>query len=240
MGPGECTAPPNGGFRPVRHSAATGLPTGPSTLHPGVPVPHHIRPRHFYQVFADLARGGSEAARILHAIFSEPHPFTALLDEMTEVERVAAAACRELVAGIDGVTVTPLDREDVHQVASELGGLVSLLHDTARSVHDLRLTHTRESARTLSALLVRATGCIEESVAQLRHPAALVEKRVEMERLCEEGTAIYDRASANLFCDEPDAIEVLRWKGVFDALEHALTRSRRVQNLLSSISLENR
>jgi len=203
-------------------------------------VPHHTRPRHFYQVFADLARGGSEAARILHAIFAEPHPFTELLAEMTEVERVSDDARRELVAGIDGVTVTPLDREDVHQVASALGGLVSLLHDTARSVQDLRLTHTRESARGLSELLVRATGCIEESVAQLRHPAALVEKRIEMERLSEEGTAIYDRASSALFSNEPDAMEVLRWKEVYDALERALTQCRSVQNILSSIALENR
>lgn len=203
-------------------------------------MPHHIRARHFYQGFADLARADSEAARLLHAILSEPHPFTALLAEMTEVERASAEARRELVAGIEGVTVTPLDREDVHQVASALGGLVSLLHKTARSVQDLGLTHTRESARVLSGLLVRATGCIEESVAQLRDPGALVEKRMEMERLCEEGTAIYDRTSGNLFSGEPDAMEVLRWKGVFDALEHALTQCRSVQNVLSSISLENR
>jgi uncharacterized protein Yka (UPF0111/DUF47 family) len=200
---------------------------------------HHTRPRHFFQVFADLARAASEAARILHRIFAEPHPFTALLAEMTEVERVAAAR-QELVDAIEGATVTPLDREDVHQVASRLGGLVSLLHDTARGVQDLRLTHTREAARVLSELLVRATGCIEESVAQLKRPEVLVEMRTEMERLCEEGIAIYDQASGALFSGAPDALEVLRWKEVYDALEQALTECRGVQNMLSSIALENR
>lgn len=191
-------------------------------------------------MFADLAGGAREAARILHRIFAEPHPFTALLAELTEVERVSAEALQEVVAGIEGATVTPLDREDVHQVASRLGGLVSLLHDTARGVQDLRLTHTREPARALSALLVRATGCIEESVAQLRRPEVLVEKRTEMERICEEGNAVYDQASDALFSGAPDAMEVLRWKEVYDALERALTECRAVQNVLSSISLENR
>jgi uncharacterized protein len=203
-------------------------------------VPRHTRPRHFYQVFADLARGASEAARILSRIFAEPHPFTALLAEMTEVERISATARQELVDGIDGATVTPLDREDVHQVASRLGGLVSLLHDTARGVQDLRLTHTREAARALSELLVRATGCIEQSVAQLRHPEVVVEMRTGMERLCEEGIAIYDRASGTLFSGAPDAMEVLRWKEVYDALEQALAECKGVQNALSSIALENR
>ena len=200
----------------------------------------HTRPRHFYEVFADLARSASSAARILHRIFAEPHPFTELLAEMTEVERVSASARQELVGKIDGATVTPLDREDVHAVASHLGGLVSLLHDTARGAQDLHLTHRGEAARALSELLVRATACIEASVAQLRHPEKVVEIRTEMERLAEEGIAVYDRASGALFSGEPAAMEVLRWKEVYDALEHALTECRSVQNLLSSIALENR
>lgn len=201
---------------------------------------HHTRPRHFYEVFADLARGASSAARILHRIFAEPHPFTELLAEMTEVERVSADARQELVGEIESATVTPLDREDVHQVASRLGGLVSLLHDTARGMQDLHLTHRAEPARAMAQLLVRATACIEESVAQLKHPEVVVEIRTGMERLAEEGIGVYDRASAALFSGEPDAMEVLRWKEGYDALEHALTECRSVQNMLSSIALENR
>ena len=203
-------------------------------------MPRHTRPRHFYQVFADLARAASEAARILHRILAEPHPFTALLAEMTEVERVAADARQELLDLTGNATVTPLDREAVHQVVSGLGGLVSLLHHTAQGVQDHRLAHTGEAARALAELLVRATGCIEESVAQLKHPEVVIEMRTGMERLCEEGIAIYDRASGTLFSGAPDAMEVLRWKEVYDALEQALAECRSVQNMLSSIALGNR
>lgn len=200
----------------------------------------HIRPRHFYEVFADLAGAASRAAGILHRIFSAPYPYTELLAEMTEVEHASAEARQELVAEIDVATVTPIDRKDVHQVASRLGGLVSLLHDTARGVQDVHLTHTREATLALSELLMRATACIEQSVAQLGHPEVVVEQRVAMERMSEEGIAIYDRASSALFSGAPDAMFVLRWKDVYDALEHALTESRAVQNALSSIALDNR
>lgn len=228
-------------------AAGAGIPAGPADALAGAffpcqrcSVPHHTRPQHFYRVFAELARGASSAARILHLIFAEPHPFTELLAEMTEVERVTAQARKELLAQIDGATVTPLDREDVHQVGLALAGLVSLLHDTARGVQDLHLAERGEPARELAELLVRATRCIEESVAQLQHPGAVVEIRAGMERLTEEGIAVYDRASGALFSGDPDAMEVLRWKQVYDALEHALRESRSVQNQLSSIALENR
>jgi uncharacterized protein Yka (UPF0111/DUF47 family) len=200
----------------------------------------HTRPRHFYEVFADLARGTSDAARILHRMLAEPDAMTPLMAEMSEVERASTAARHELLVEIDGATVTPLDREDVHQVAMGLAGLVSLLHQTARRVQDLGVTQTREAARKLAELLVSATGCVEKSVAAIRTPGVLVEARVEMERICEEGIAVYDQASATLFAGSPDPMEVLRWKEVYDALEHALTQSRGVQNMLSSISLENR
>ena len=200
----------------------------------------HTRPRHFYEVFANLAGAASSAARILHRIFAEPHPFTVLLAELAEVERGAAEARAELLSVIEGATVTPLPREDVHQVASALGGLVSLLHDTANGVQDLHLTHRAEPARAMASLLVRATACIESSVAQLKDPEAVVQIRREMERLAEAGIAEYDRASGALFAGDPDPMEVLRWKEVYDALEHALTESRGVQNLLSSIAQESR
>jgi uncharacterized protein Yka (UPF0111/DUF47 family) len=200
----------------------------------------HIRPRHFYEVFADLARAASHAAGILHRIFSAPHPFTELLAEMTEVERGSAEARQELVADIELATVTPIDRKDVHQLASRLGGLVSLLHDTARSVQDVHLTHTREAALALSEVVMRATACIEQSVAQLKNPEVVVDQRIAMERMSEEGIAIYDRASSALFAGRPEAMDVLRWKDVYDALEHALTECRAVQNALSSIALDNR
>jgi len=201
---------------------------------------HHTRPRHFYEVFADLARSASSAAAILHRMFAEPHPYTELMAEITEVERASSMAQQELVDKIDGATVTPLDREDVHAVASHVGGLVSLLHHTARDAQDLHLPHQREPARALAELLVRATASVEASVAQLKHPEAVVEIRTEMERLAEEGIAVYDRASGALFSGEPEAIEVLRWKQVYDALEHALAECRSVQNLLSRIAQENR
>jgi hypothetical protein len=91
----------------------------------------------------------------------------------------------------------------------------------------------------MAGLLMRATACIEESVAKLKDPKAVVEIRTGMERLTEEGIAEYDRASGALFAGDPDPVEVLRWKEVYDALEHALTESRGVQNLLSSIALDN-
>ncbi|HET7460398.1 MAG TPA: hypothetical protein VFJ82_04085 [Longimicrobium sp.] len=200
----------------------------------------HTRPRHFYEVFSRLAGAASRAARILHRIFAEPHPFAELLAELAEVERGAAEARAELLPAIEEATVTPLPREDVYQVASALGGLVSLLHDTANGVQDLHLTHRAEPARAMAALLVRATACIEESVAKLRDPEAVVGIRTEMERLTEQGIAEYDRASGALFAGDPDPMEVLRWKEVYDALEHALTESRGVQNLLSSIAQDSR
>jgi hypothetical protein len=52
---------------------------------------------------------------------------------------------------------------------------------------------------------VRATACIEESVAQLKHPEPVVEIRTGMERLAEERIAVYDRASGALFSGDPDA-----------------------------------
>ena len=50
---------------------------------------------------------------------------------------------------------------------------------------------------------------------------------------------LYAKAIAALFAGTPDPIEVIKWKEIYDNLEHAADECEDVANVLESISLKN-
>ncbi len=60
-----------------------------------------------------------------------------------------------------------------------------------------------------------------------------------MKILEEEGDALYAKSVGALFEPELPAIEVLKWKEIFDQLENAIDECEDVSNVLESIALKN-
>ena len=87
-------------------------------------------------------------------------------------------------------------------------------------------------ARVVSAQaehLAKATEHLSRMTAQL--PAAIR----EIKRLKEQADELHKRAVGTLFDEERDAIEVIKWKEIFDFLEGAADRAEEAARVLESI-----
>jgi uncharacterized protein Yka (UPF0111/DUF47 family) len=194
----------------------------------------------FYEQFSGLASRISEAAELLDRLFSQPERADEALEALARLDHEASELRDKVVGEIEGVPVTPLPREDVHRVASMLGDTVHRFNDAAHRTQTLHLGTPPPGAVQMSAVLVRAAACIETTVASFRqrdYPTARCE---EMESLNDEGRDIYARSIEALFAGNPDPLEVLRWKEVYDELDQALEQCRAMDHELDGIVLENR
>lgn len=197
-------------------------------------------PERFFEAFTGLAGRVSRCAALLKELLEDPRHSDEVLAQMAELNREAAALRREVLAEGAAVAVTPLPREDVHQVVSLLSDMVGMLADAAGRTQSLHLESAREPAARLADVLVRAAQCMETSVAGFRRRDFISARCHDMEPLAHEGQAIYDHAIEELFDGSPDPVEVMRWKEVYDVLEQALEHCQEVENALSSIVLANR
>jgi uncharacterized protein len=197
-------------------------------------------PERFFEAFSALAERVAGAAELLRDLLVDPSRAGDLLARMTVLDHEAAELRRQVLAEGAAVPVAPLPREDVHQVTSLLGDLVSTLQDAARRTQSLHLDTPREPASRLADVVVRAARCIQASVASFRERNFIAERCGDMEPLAHEGQAIYDSAVEAIFAGAPDPVEVIRWKEVYDLLEHTIQQCKTVENALSSIVLENR
>jgi predicted phosphate transport protein (TIGR00153 family) len=197
------------------------------------------RDEQFFSMFSQLARLLCQSADLLSKLFAEPQRMAELVTAIKTLEHEADNLTHDVMIRIDKSFVTPIDREDIHLLASRLDDVIDLLDGTARRAQMFHIVETREPAKRLADVLSRAANCIEGAVADMKKPKVVAQRSAEMKALEEEGDAIYHEAVGNLFAGSPDPLEVIKWKELYDKLEDAIDQCDDVTNVIESIALKN-
>jgi len=197
------------------------------------------RDEQFYDLFSQVAHRMSSSASLLNQLFKNPGQLDVHVSNIKVLEHEADDLTHEIIDRIDRTFVTPFDREDIHALASHLDEVVDLIDGAARRAQIFRISAVREPGVRLSEVLVRAAECVEFCVKGMKDPKIVNKSSQELKNLEEEGDAIYHEAMGALFTDGLDALEVIKWKELYDKLEDAIDQCEDVGNVLQSISLKN-
>jgi predicted phosphate transport protein (TIGR00153 family) len=203
----------------------------------------------FYPLFDDAAENVAECARRFRDLLDHYSDEQATEPATRDVEKLAnlISDCetrgdqitREIMVRLNKSFVTPFDREDIHALAGHLDEVVDLIDGCARRVAIFHIKETKQHGVILSEVLVRATRSIEETVRKMKDPKTVTAANRQLKVLEEEGDAIYHEAVEKLFSTTTDAIEVMKWKELYDKLEDAIDQCEDVGNTLQSIALKN-
>ncbi len=197
------------------------------------------RDEEFFALFNRLAEHLRTAAQLLDQLFAEPHRTTELVKQIKDVEHLADQLTLDIGVRIDKSFITPIDREDIHLLASRLDDVIDRLDGTARRVVMLHINEVREPAKQMAHVILRAADHIAKAVVSIKRPSEVAIQAAEIKKLEEEGDALYHGAVGALFAGTPDAIEVIRWKEVYESLETAIDQCMGVANAVHSISIKN-
>lgn len=204
---------------------------------------HHVRflPKDegFFTLFDQLSSRLNAAATHLQALVADPSQRESLTVKIKAEEHAADALTYEVLQRIDRSFVTPLDREDIHLLTNRLDNVVDLIDGTARRVTMYRIDESRPAANELTRVLRAAAETITEGVKHIRKPQEVHRVARRVKELEEEADQIYSQAISELFAGRPDPLEVIKWKEIYDNLEHAVDECEDVANVLESISLKN-
>ena len=202
-------------------------------------MPLFPRDQGFFTLFNDLAAKMKTAAQLLQDLFASPDRVPHFVAEIKKVEHEADAIIHEVAMRIDRTFITPFDREDIYRLAQELDTVVDLIDGTARRVAMFRLRESRPDAMKLAAILQSSVNELELSVNQMKERRSVATHTLAIKKFEEAGDTAYAEAVGALFEVNPDPIDVIRWKEVYDTLEEALDRTQTASIVLESISLKH-
>ena len=200
------------------------------------------RDEKFFELFSAVASFTVEAASLLQELLRAEAPRrTAIVDQIKRLEHQADEVTNEVVTRLDRVFITPLDREDIHLLASRLDDVIDLIDGTARRLQMFRAGRAPEGAVLIADVIGRAVAQLQVAVRSLEKNRAgtVLQACVQVKRLEEEGDSLYHEWLGRLFEGEPDPLNVIKWKEIYDNLEKTLDDIEDAANVLESISIKH-
>ena len=193
----------------------------------------------FFSLFSDSAANAAECARRLRDLIADPADAAEKHGKVVECERKGDGLTDTLLNRLNQSFVTPFDREDIHALAEELDDVVD---DMLEVSHRLQISTRSQPLPELKEQADILVQMADEAVALMEKLSTMrgVQPHLEaIDRLESEGDSVYRRTLAHLFSGEYDALDVLRWKDIVEAMEAALNTLEDVSNVVEGIVLKH-
>lgn len=196
--------------------------------------------RHFVELDNVLLEVGKEIALVPDSF---PHEVEKRATRMRQLENTADDITHAIIAEINETFVTPLDREDLHRLAVRLDDIIDYAEN---AVSNLVVYGIRSTRYPLAEFCVTIEQAIKEVVAcvrQLKDPkknGSGKEHYVEINTLESTGDELLKNALRDLFQNENDVKEIIKWKDIFESFERSLDRAEDAADVIEGIIIKNK
>jgi uncharacterized protein len=197
------------------------------------------REERFFDDFIALAEQIRTGAGTLKQMLAGTAPDMAKAEAIKEIEHACDRTTRAIIDRLNRTFVTPLDREDIHALASHLDDVMDAIDATAAVIRLYKISLVRPGARRLVEIIIESVDRIVQALAALERRAGVLELAAQIKQLEHEADRCHQDAIVELFDTERDPITVIKWKEIFDFLEAATDRCEDVANLLEGVIVKH-
>jgi len=193
----------------------------------------------FFEDFVAMAEQIDRGAALLEQMLAPDQPVWDKADEIKEVEHKCDFLTHAVIQRLHKTFVTPLDREDIHSLARSLDDVIDAIDDSAGVIRLYQIPKVRSDARDLGRIIKASTEQVVSAMKALGKKEGISTAAVEINRLENEADRAHQVALRRLFEEERDAIQIIKWKEVFDFLEAATDRCEDVANVLEGVVVKH-
>ncbi len=197
------------------------------------------RDRQFFDLFEEAGGNIVRAASLLEEMLNEYPERNELAREILIAEQEGDRITHDIIQRLNQTFVTPIDREDIYELASALDDVVDYTEEVADYLGLYKIEAPMEQAQDLARVLHSAARQIAGAMPRLRGFRDITHYTVELNRLENDGDRIVREAIASLFDTGIDPMVVIRWKDIFERLEDAIDATEHVANILQGVVIKN-
>ena len=186
---------------------------------------------------AALARAGCEQLQQMTERFDD---LEARAKALKDVEHQGDLVTHEIFERLNRTFITPLEREDIHSLASGLDDVLDAVEAIGSRLVLYKVRSTTPQAIRLATILTECSVQIEHAVDHLKDLKNLMEFTIEIHRLENEADSISRDVVADLFSGHHDVLDIMRWKEIYARLENGADHCEDVANTIESIVVKSR
>lgn len=199
--------------------------------------------KEFFDFIDNVAQNVLESAKTLeNFIGTYPAQAESQLKNLEDLEHKGDQLTHDTMELLNKTFITPLDREDIHELISSLDDILDFIYGSAYRMVLYKIPYVSEEFKALARVVVRTAEEVSKAALRLKdlkNPQMILAQCIEINRLENEADEAHRRAVATLFDKEKDAIHVIKIKEILDHMEVATDHCEDVANVIESIVLKN-
>ncbi|MCL6462314.1 hypothetical protein SAMN05444372_1045 [Flavobacterium micromati] len=197
----------------------------------------------FFPLFEQASSNLIEIATNLHEAVNLPlKERDVLFQKIDLLEQIGEDITRQTNLELSRNFITPFDREDIHALIVSIDNVADNLHGAASRMKLYQVDKITKSIRKLTEINLEACQNIDTAVRELRDLKKIkniTDAIVKINKLENKSDNVYDKAVLDLFENETDAKNIIKYKEVLSVLETATDKCKSVANVLESISVKH-
>jgi len=194
----------------------------------------------FFEIFDRDALNITKASVMLVALMENFERLEERAKEIYEVEQEGDVLTHEIMKKLNTTFITPIDREDLHELAASLDDILDLIWGAVDRMVVFKLTEATDEAILMAKELQTTTEVIHKAIHKLKEKqyAHVQDYCIEINRLENKIDRIFRDALGRLFEEVKDPILIIKWKEIYEHLEDASDKCEDVANVLEAIVLK--
>jgi predicted phosphate transport protein (TIGR00153 family) len=196
----------------------------------------------FFDYFNEHAAHAVLAAGELKALLADLSDLEVRRRNIERHEKQADQITHHTMQLLHQTFITPLDRDEIHQLITTMDDVLDLMEDIAQCLFLYDVRAVTPEAQRLAEICVACTEKMRDAVAKLEsmdNADAILKLCAEIDRLEADADYVMRSAMAKLFREEPDAKEIIKQKEIYQLLESVTDKCEDIANLIEGIVLEN-
>ncbi len=196
----------------------------------------------FFELFNEHAEQIVLGGRELAALMTSKDDFQRRAFAIETIEKRADRITQTTIELLHKTFITPLDRDEIHQLITRMDDILDLMEDVSQSIFLYDVKELNSEAEKLAAVCVACSEQVKIAVGLLSNmdnAQQILKACEEIDRLESEADHVMRAAMAKLFRDEPDVLNVIKMKAIYELLETVTDRCEDVANIIEGIVLEN-
>jgi predicted phosphate transport protein (TIGR00153 family) len=197
------------------------------------------RDRTFFDLFIEAGQNSVRAAKLLDEMMQTWPESEGLSREIVIAEQEGDRITHDIVRRLNSTFVTPIDREDIYGLATQMDDIVDYTEEAADFLGLYKIEAPMEQAQALTKVLVASCEQLAMGLEALPTFKDLDKYWIEIHRLENDGDRISRDAVASLFSNGIDPMVVIRWKDMFAVLEEAIDATETAAQIIEGIVIKN-
>ncbi len=196
----------------------------------------------FAKTSANLLRACRNFEEFVHA--EELEVRRVKMAQLKDREHEGDGLTRQIFEALNSSFITPFDREDIREIATDLDDVLDSVEGAAQHVVLFELGGSPEGLRQFADILVQmAEECetITKLIWNLENEKEIQERLVRVSDLENRADLLYNTLIADLFkgANGRDPLEILKWKEVYEGLEMACDQFKDYTHVIGNLLVKN-